>query len=48
MVGGYGHCRSDVVVGLAVVATTVKTVKEAECSTSKVDVFEQRTSVRFI
>ena len=46
MAGGYGHCRSDVVVGLAVVATTVKTVKEEE--TSKLDVFEQRTSVRFI
>jgi len=38
--GGYGHCRSDVVVDLVVVGTTVKTVKEEYCSTSKVDIFE--------
>ena len=40
MAGGYGYCRSDVVVGLVVGGTTVKTVKEENCSTSKVDVFE--------
>ena len=41
----YGNCRSDVVVVLVVVATTVQTVKEGDCSISKVCVFEQRTRV---
>ena len=35
-------------VGLVVVDTTVKIVKEEDCSTSKVDVFEHRTRVRYI
>ena len=31
--GGYGHAQSDVVGWLVVVVTTVKTVKDGDCST---------------
>ena len=48
MAGGHGTFQSDGMVVLVVVTKTVQTMKEEECSISKVYVFEQRTKVQCI